>query len=106
METTIHIGGRKHVEPGAVIFLIADQNYTKLIMENGEKIMVATTLKKLQARLQAAGDFFRPNRGDLINLNYMATYTETSITLANNQTFKITRRRQSAFLNKIGSGLN
>jgi DNA-binding LytR/AlgR family response regulator len=106
METTIHIGGRKHVEPASVIFLIADQNYTKLIMENGEQHFVATTLKKLQARLQAAGDFFRPNRGNLLNLNYMATYTETSITMADNQTFKITRRRQSAFLHKISSNSN
>jgi DNA-binding LytR/AlgR family response regulator len=105
METTIHIGGRKHVEPSSVLFLIADQNYTKLILENGEQLFVATTLKKLQARLQAAGDFFRPNRGNLLNMSYMATYTETSITLANKQTFKITRRRQAAFLSKINANV-
>jgi DNA-binding LytR/AlgR family response regulator len=101
METTIHIGGRKHVNPSSVLFLIADENYTKLIMENGEKILVATTLKKLQVRLQAAGDFFRPNRANLLNLNFMDAFTESSITMANQQTFKISRRRQVAFLLKM-----
>ncbi len=98
METTIHVGGRKHVSPSSVIFLIADVNYTKLILEDGKQLYVATTLKTLQKRLQAAGDFFRPNRGNLLNMSYMDTYTDTSITMANKQTFKISRRRQTDFL--------
>ncbi len=101
METTIHIGGRKHVSPSSVIFLIADINYTKLILEDGKQLYVATTLKTLQKRLQAAGDFFRPNRGHLLNLDFMEHYTETSITMANNKTFKISRRRQMDFLAKV-----
>jgi DNA-binding LytR/AlgR family response regulator len=98
METLIHIGGRKHIEPSSVLFLIADQNYTKLILKNGEQIFVATTLKKLQERLYSSGIFFRPNRGNLLNLNFMTCCTEKSITLVNEQTFTISRRRQNNFL--------
>jgi DNA-binding LytR/AlgR family response regulator len=103
METLIHIGGRMHIEPNSVLFLIADKNYTKLILQNGQQIFVATTLKKLQERLLQTGIFFRPNRGNLLNINCMTFSTDKSITLANNHTFKITRRRQdsfSTFLNK------
>jgi DNA-binding LytR/AlgR family response regulator len=99
---TIHIGGRKHVEPSSVIFLIADQNYTKLILADGTKLYVATTLKKLHERLQKSGDFFRPNRGNLLNMNYVDSYTESTITLTNKQTFTITRRRKLSFMDKVG----
>jgi DNA-binding LytR/AlgR family response regulator len=99
MQTIIHIGGRKHVEPKEVLFLIADQNYTTLILKNGQQLFVATTLKTLQERLGAANNFFRPNRGNLLNLDFMCRFTDKSITLINEQTFKISRRRQNAFFN-------
>ena len=47
MKTTeIAIGGRKKVLPNDVVLLVANQNYTTLYFENGDKILVATTLKK------------------------------------------------------------
>jgi DNA-binding LytR/AlgR family response regulator len=98
METLIHIGGRMHVEPSQVVLLTADKNYTTLFLENGKKLFVATTLKKIQSRLAKNTNFFRPNRGNLLNLNYMTCCTEKSITLENQQTFTITRRRQMDFL--------
>ena len=101
METTIHIGGRKHIEPSSVIFMVADINYTKLFLKDGKSLYVATPLKRLQERFQAAGDFFRPNRGIVVNMDYVADLTEVSITLENNKTFKISRRRQPAFLSRV-----
>jgi DNA-binding LytR/AlgR family response regulator len=98
---TIHIGGRKHVLPSSVLFLIADENYTKLILDDGTQLYVATTLKKLQERLLSYDYFFRPNRGNLLNLKHMQAHTESSITLSNNQIFKISRRRKLDFLSKI-----
>ncbi len=101
MEKNIHIGGRKHVNPSSVIFLIADQNYTRIILKDGQQLYVATTLKTLQERLLSSGHFFRPNRGNLLNLDFMANFTHTSITMANKQTFKISRRRQTDFLDLV-----
>jgi DNA-binding LytR/AlgR family response regulator len=98
---TIHIGGRKHVEASSVLFLIADENYTKLILDDGTKLYVATTLKKLQERFMSYDYFFRPNRGNLLNLKHMREYNENSITLSNDQIFKISRRRKLDFLSKI-----
>ncbi len=97
----IHIGGRKHILPSSVLFLIADVNYTKLILENGQQLYVATTLKTLQKRFLEVDYFFRPNRGNIINLKHMSAYTEQSITLFEDKVFTLSRRRRLGFFAKI-----
>jgi DNA-binding LytR/AlgR family response regulator len=92
----ISIGGRKKVLPSEVILLVADINYTKLFCENGEKIIVATTLGKLEKRFSESNFFFRPHKSFLINLNFVESFEdENSIKMLNQQSVIISRRKKN-----------
>lgn len=99
METIVHIGGRKRIASQEVVLLLAEQNYTRIFFRNGMVLMVATTLKTLEERFKVAGSFFRPNRTAMLNMQFMSACNNHTITINNNQTFKISRRRQSGFTN-------
>jgi DNA-binding LytR/AlgR family response regulator len=73
--TEISIGGRKKVCPDDIILLKADVNYSVLYLTNGSKIIVATTLKTLEARFSQCM-FFRTNKSYLINLRYVQKNTD------------------------------
>ena len=100
---TIPIGGRKNVFPATVILLEADVNYTRLYLENGIKLIVATTLKKLEARFADESNFFRTSKSYLINLDFMTTYDlkNSAILMKNHKTVLISRRRKPKFLTQM-----
>lgn len=100
---TIPIGGRKNVIPETVILLEADTNYTRLYLDTGEKLLVATTLKKLEARFANEINFFRSNKSYLINLNFMKKYDleRSEILMENQKIVLISRRRKLRFLTKM-----
>ncbi len=100
MKTFIHIGGRKNVEPTEVIALVAAINYSLAYMHDGQVIVVATTLKKLENRFDS-DDFFRVHKSCMINLNYLSHYDFLSIEMKNHLKAPISRRRREAFLKKI-----
>lgn len=100
---TIPIGGRKNVIPETVVLLEADINYTKLYLNTGEKLLVATTLKELEARFASEINFFRSNRTYLINLNFMKTFDlkNSEILMDNQKIVMISRRRKLRFLTQM-----
>lgn len=100
---TIHIGGRKNVIPETVILFEADINYTRLYLNTGEKLFVATTLKELEARFANEINFFRLNKSYLINLNFMKKYDlkKSEILMENQKKVLISRRRKSRFLTQM-----
>ncbi len=97
----IHIGGRKNVVPANVILLEADVNYTVLYLQDGNKVMVATTLKKLEARLGTFKNFFRSSKSYIVNLDYLLDFQGNSneIIMQNKKKVMVSRRRVKDFLN-------
>ncbi|GGD81840.1 hypothetical protein GCM10011514_52400 [Emticicia aquatilis] len=108
MKTTeIAIGGRKKVLPHDVVLLVANQNYTTLFLENGDRVLVATTLKKLEKRFSEIEYFFRAHKSFLINLNYIESFTEkTSLKMINQQTVTVSRRKQYLLKKALASGIS
>jgi DNA-binding LytR/AlgR family response regulator len=100
MKTLIHIGGRTNVQPDEVVALVAAINYSLAYMHNGQVIVVATTLKKLENRFDS-DTFFRVHKSCMINLNYLSQYDFQSIEMQNHLKSPISRRRQEAFERKI-----
>ena len=104
IETNIHIGGRKEVCPEEVILLIANENYTQIIFNDGSKAMVATTLKELEKRFKEHPSFFRIHRSFMINLSYVMafeTLAENYIKMSNEAKVIVSRRKKNAFQNKL-----
>lgn len=96
MKTTeIAIGGRKKVLPNDVVLLVANHNYTTLYFENGDKVLVATTLKKLEKRFAEIKFFFRTHKSFLVNINYIESFTEKdSLKMTNQQAVTVSRRKK------------
>lgn len=51
----------------------ADVNYTKFVLDNGEKMLVSRTLKDYAEMLEPAG-FFRTHQSHLVNLDHILRY--------------------------------
>lgn len=98
---TVHIGGRKHINPEDVNYFKADINYTIACFDNGKKIMVATGIGLIQNRLQAFPHFFRINKGIIINLEKVLKHSQQNVSLLNGEIIKVARRRQKGFLELI-----
>ena len=104
----IRIGGHLFAKPSELIKLEAQENYTLIEFKDGKKLLVATTLGKLQKRLDTFG-FFRNNRGTMVNLHYVKKVNTNgkffNILLENNENLHVSRRR-GANLIKISEELN
>ena len=101
----IHIGGRQNIIPENIILLEADVNYTKLYLNNGMKMCVATTLKELETRLSNESYFFRSGKSYIINLHYLVDYRIDSleIMMKNDKRILVSRRRKNDFILKLNS---
>lgn len=102
---TIHIGGRKSVCPDDIMLLEANTNYTLLYLQDGKKIFVATTLKKLEKRFNVCQNFFRTHKSHIINIEFMTDYQADNnlILMQNQKKILISRRRKNAFQLKLAS---
>ncbi len=94
----IQVGGRKSIAPKDIIKLKADVNYTHIFLRGGSVVLVATTLGKLEKKLQIY-NFFRPNRSLIVNLDYVLRRADNpkKITLKNQEQIHISRRRETAY---------
>lgn len=104
LKTNIHIGGRQEVCPEEVVLFVALENYTQVIFENGNKTVVATTLKELERRFSKHPLFFRTHKSFLINLNFVANHenlAENFIQMSNNKKVIVSRRKKMAFQMRI-----
>ena len=98
METLdhIHIGGRKRVKPEEVIMFQADLNYSIVHFMGGRKVVVATTLKKLEDRFKPF-DFVRMNKQYLINQSYIVEDNGNTLKMANAVDITFSRRKGKAW---------
>jgi DNA-binding LytR/AlgR family response regulator len=97
----IRIGGHLFAKPSEIVKLEAKENYTLIEFKNGQKLLVATTLGKLQERLATFG-FFRNSRGTMVNLHYVKNVDISgkyyNIILENNENLHVSRRRGATLL--------
>ena len=78
-------------------------NYTTFVLNDGREKVVAHTLKYFESFLQTYG-FQRVHRGSMINPNYVKSYDEQSniITMDNQMSVQISRRRRDNFMSNLG----
>ena len=89
-----------HLLPADIIYAEASINYTTFYLQNGKKVIVAKPLKTIEALLNQPF-FFRTHKSFLVNLNFIKSYVctedEKFISLTNNRSVSLSRRRQWAF---------
>ncbi|RFS17589.1 LytTR family DNA-binding domain-containing protein [Emticicia sp. C21] len=107
METhLIAIGGRKKVNPAEVLFLLADNNYTFVMFEDGKKILVATTLSILEKRFDTTNFFYRTHRSFLVNLQQIETLEANKVVLKNKTSILVSRRKKEVLREKLCGGIS
>jgi DNA-binding LytR/AlgR family response regulator len=72
--TEVSLGSRQKASPIRILFLKADNNYTKIFFNDGSQILSSTTLGTIEQRLKPF-NFFRTNRSTVINLDYLGLFT-------------------------------
>jgi DNA-binding LytR/AlgR family response regulator len=88
----ILIGGRQQVCPDEVIMLQADINYSIIYLTDGSKLIVATTLKKLEERFSQFA-FIRMNKTYMVNRQFVVNQHENALELCNSFIITFSRRR-------------
>lgn len=96
-----HSEGYDLLDVDNIIWLNADSNYTNIYLQGGRKITVSKTLKNLEEILEKSL-FFRVNRGNLVNINFVMQYkkSDNSIVLADGTGMFISEARRDAFLSQ------
>lgn len=92
---------KQEIDLHEVLYLESDINYTRIFtLEAVRAITSAKTLSSIQQQLDHEL-FYRINRGQVINLNYVTSYTkEGSLVIAemiNGHRFVFSRRRSKDF---------
>lgn len=82
--------------PHNILKMDADANYTIITEKSGKKVLVATTLKKLEERVNSLKNFQRINRSTIVNLDYVE-FKNNSVLILNNEHISISRRRLKKF---------
>lgn len=94
--TIVNVGGRKKLPTRNIINMDADENYTIITMNTGQKIIVATTLKKIEAKVTNFKNFVRVNKSTILNTDY-ARLHENTFVLPNERVVEFSRRKWKKF---------
>jgi two-component system, LytTR family, response regulator len=90
----VNLGGYTRLSPMRIIRLGAERNYTFIYREDGKKILISVTLKKVEELLKPSGLFIRVNRKDAINVNYIQKWnSDGTLILKNGELITPSRRR-------------
>ncbi|MFY7888508.1 MAG: LytR/AlgR family response regulator transcription factor [Spirosomataceae bacterium] len=95
---------RKIKIPVTDIFLLhGEENYTNFFCKNRKQHLMPRTLKFFEKDLLSQG-FCRVHRSSLINLAHIKEIdlANDTVTLSNNTSVKISRRKRKAFLERLG----
>lgn len=85
-----------------IIYCESDGNYTNIHLENGEKVLVSQTLKKVEEKLPVT-EFFRIHNSFIINLSQVREYLKTDgyVVLMNGKKIPVSRNKKGFFLDTI-----
>ena len=87
-----------------IIRIESSSNYSKLVLQNGQHMLVTRQLKDFEELLQDYR-FYRVHHSHLINLNFIARYVRGDggqITMRNGDVIDVSRRKKEVFLKLIG----
>lgn len=87
--------GTTYIFTDQIVFCRADNNYTIIYLENGEKIMVSKTLKKFELKLPN-DKFLRTHQSYIVNLNKVNQICNKDggfLTMINNEKIPISRAK-------------
>nr|WP_299422929.1 LytTR family DNA-binding domain-containing protein [uncultured Emticicia sp.] len=101
MKTEIKVGGRMKLFSEDVAYFEADVNYTIIHYYQGKNKIVATTIGQIHERIGEECGFIRPNRGYLINLQFVDKYKLGELLLQNKLKVNISRRRKKRLNNIV-----
>lgn len=91
------------VEVNKLVRCEASENYTNIIIEGKDKILVAKTLKEFEEMLTGFG-FFRTHQSHLINLAYVEAYEKKGIgkiLLKTGEHIPVSTRRKEGFFKAL-----
>jgi two-component system LytT family response regulator len=96
--------GLEFLQIRQIIRIESSSNYSKLILLNGQQLLVTRQLKDFEELL---GDyrFYRIHHSHLINLSYIAKYVRGDggqVTMRNGDIIDVSRRKKEVFLKLIG----
>jgi two-component system LytT family response regulator len=85
-----------------IIFVESDGNYSTIVLENGQKLVITKKLKEVNSILPDHY-FFRIHNSYIINLNQIKEFikNEGYVIMTTNQKIPVARQRKSDFLEKL-----
>jgi two-component system LytT family response regulator len=96
--------GLEFIQIKQIIRIESSSNYSKVILQNGQQLLVTRQLKDFEELLQEYR-FYRVHHSHLINLNFIAKYIRGDggqITMRNGDVIDVSRRKKEVFLKLIG----
>ena len=96
--------GLEFIQIKQIIRIESSSNYSKVILQSGQPLLVTRQLKDFEELLQEYR-FYRIHHSHLINLNFIAKYTRGDggqITMRNGDVIDVSRRKKEVFLKLIG----
>ncbi|WP_443938377.1 LytR/AlgR family response regulator transcription factor [Pedobacter sp. MW01-1-1] len=86
-----------------ILYIEASSNYSILVLQNAEKVIVSKTLKDVQEILEGR-NFFRIHRQYIINLNKVKQFNKTDclLTLENNKQLQVARIQKDKLMERFG----
>ncbi|HEY4965172.1 MAG TPA: LytTR family DNA-binding domain-containing protein [Puia sp.] len=96
--------GLEFIQIKQIIRIESSSNYSKVVLQNGQQLLVTRQLKDFEELLQEYR-FYRVHHSHLINLNYIAKYIRGDggqITMRNGDVIDVSRRKKEVFLKLIG----
>ncbi|GGE34524.1 LytR/AlgR family response regulator transcription factor [Psychroflexus planctonicus] len=90
------------LEAAEIIYCESDGNYTRIYLENNQKLFVTKKLKEVQELLPTSC-FFRVHNSYIVNLKKVKAYykTDAYVELSNKKQIPVSRNKKSSFLDKI-----
>jgi two-component system LytT family response regulator len=96
--------GLEFIQIKQIIRIESSSNYSKVILQNGQQLLVTRQLKDFEELLQEYR-FYRVHHSHLINLNFIAKYIRGDggqIAMRNGDVIDVSRRKKEVFLKLIG----
>jgi len=97
--------GLEFIQIKQIIRIESSSNYSKLILQGGQLMLVTRQLKDFEELLEDYR-FYRIHHSHLINLSYIAKYLRGDggqVTMRNGDIIDVSRRKKEVFLKLIGS---
>ncbi|AFK02142.1 LytTr DNA-binding region [Emticicia oligotrophica DSM 17448] len=99
-----HNGKLNYIRTTDVMLLESDTNYTHIHLSSGKKLVSSRNLSLFEYMLKDTQLFIRPNRGQVVNIDYLTnTAIEKStkeLQLTNGKSIRISRRKGKTLSNR------